>query len=180
MRRKRLSRALWVPVLARRAAYGSGQGPRSRSDPRTVIVDRWRIRSRRRHKAQVPTVLRSRRSVAQSAANFCLARRRWSDGARPVACIVPACSAAIDSTFSCVFIICTQTKTSLVQCYLQVRHDSSSAAAQTAQDSSRALCPRLTLKGFNQSRTFTTHSVPPRALFTPVLGHSVHMIGARN
>ena len=93
---------------------------------------------------------------------------------------MPACSAAIDSTFSCVFIICSHDVHVTVRCCLQVRFDSSSAAAQNAQESSRALYPRLTLKGFDLSRTFTTHSVSPRALFTPVLGHSDHKTDARN
>ena len=140
----------------------------------------WPIRARRPHKVQVRCVWQTRRSVAQSATNFCLAHRRWSDGARPVAGIVPACSAVIDSTFSYVFIICSLDVHVTVRCCLQVRFDSSSAAAQNAQESPRALYPRLTLKGFDLSRTFTTHSVSPRALFTPVLGHSDHKTDARD
>ena len=108
-------------------------GTKSRRTLRPTVraLLQWPIRARRPHKVQVRCVWQTRRSVAQSATNFCLAHRRWSDGTRPVAAVMPACSAAIDSTFSCVFIICTHDDDVTVWCCLQVWHDASSAAART-------------------------------------------------
>ena len=87
----------------------------------------------RPHKVQVRIVLQTRRSVAQRATNFCVAHRRWTDGARPVAAIMPACSAATDSNvFVCVHHIhswrtrhCTVLPSSLARC--QQRRSSNSS-----------------------------------------------------